>query len=132
MGLKMKYNERGHEILDPTPVEMPVRFHRPPTLQEQIKAFVQRELSTVAEAQGVETFEDADDFDVPDDPIDPTTPWELNYEQESSAASDLYSQADPGAPGERGGSDQASKDVSGEQHPHASGGSPATGAPAGN
>lgn len=81
----MRYNERGHEILDPTPVEMPVRFQRPPTLQEQIKAFVKRELSEAAEAQGVETFEEADDFDIEDDPIDPTTPWELNYEQERAS-----------------------------------------------
>lgn len=81
----MKFNSRGHEILDPTPVEMPLQWSRPPTLQEQIKAFVRRELSEQAAAAGAETFDEADDFDIEDDPIDPSSPWELNYDQERAS-----------------------------------------------
>lgn len=62
----MKYNERGEELPDDTPVEMPLKFKRPPTLQEQIKSMVRRELSDVASQQGFESFEEADDFDVDD------------------------------------------------------------------
>lgn len=89
----MKFNERGHEILDPTPVEMPMQWKRPPTLQEQIKAFVRRELSEQAAAAGAETFEEADDFDIEDDPLDPLSEWELNYDQENADHSSPREQA---------------------------------------
>lgn len=78
-----KLNARGHEILDDTPVAMPVGFNRPPTLADQIRAMVKGELSRQASEQGLETFEDADDFDVDDD-MDPSSPWELNFDQEST------------------------------------------------
>lgn len=48
--------------------------------------FVRRELSNQAAADGQETFEEADDFDVDDEPADPTTPWELNFDQEAAGA----------------------------------------------
>lgn len=63
----MKYNARGEELPDDTPIELPIRFKRPPTLQEQIKAMVRSELSQSAKAQGMESFEEADDFEVEDD-----------------------------------------------------------------
>lgn len=75
-------NERGHELLDATPVARAVEFRRPPTLQEQIRALVRGELSRQAQEQGQESFEEADDFDVDDDSYDPRSPWELNFDQE--------------------------------------------------
>lgn len=63
----MKYNERGEELPDDTPIELPVRFKRPPSLQEQIKAMVRTEYSRVAEENGFESFEESDDFEVDDD-----------------------------------------------------------------
>lgn len=72
-------NARGHEIPDPIPVEVPIQWRRPPTLQEQIKAFVRRELSMQAAEEGHETFEEADDFDVGDD-FDPSSPYEEIYD----------------------------------------------------
>lgn len=36
-------------------------------------------MSQIAEQNGYETIDEADDFDVGDD-IDPTSPWELEYE----------------------------------------------------
>lgn len=76
------FNSRGHEVLDQTPLEMPMQWHRPPTLEEQIKSFVRRELSMRADQAGQETFQEADDFDIDDDPIDPSSPWELHFDQE--------------------------------------------------
>lgn len=78
------YNEFGQEVPDQTPVNIPLKFRAPPTLQEQIRAMVRGELSQVAAQQGHETFEEADDFDVDDD-YDPRSPWELDFDQEHAA-----------------------------------------------
>lgn len=75
-------NERGREVLDSKPMALPLRFSRPPSLQEQIKALVRTELSRSAQDAGYETWEESDDFDIPDDPIDPHSPWELSADQE--------------------------------------------------
>lgn len=73
----MKYNERGEEVLDTTEVEVPLRFKRPPTLQEQIKNMVRGEISRNAVRQGRESFEEADDFEVDDDEL-PPSPYEFS------------------------------------------------------
>lgn len=80
----MRFDENGHEVLDPTPVAIPVGFRRPPSLQEMIRQYVRRELSQQAAAEGHETFEEADDFDVGDD-YDPRSPWELDFDQEHAS-----------------------------------------------
>jgi len=79
----MRYDEFGRELPDTTPVARPAGFRPPPTLTEQIRRMVRGELSQQAAAAGQETFEEADDFDVDDDPPDPTTPWELTFDQQS-------------------------------------------------
>jgi len=76
-----RFDENGHELPDPTPVEVPLRFrNHSRNLQEQIKLMVQGELSRQAAEAGQETFEEADDFDVGDD-YDPRSPYELDQEQ---------------------------------------------------
>lgn len=77
----MKFDDKGRELPDSTPIELPLHWQRPQTIQEQIRSFVRSELSRRAAAQGEETFEEADDFDVDDD-FDPRSPWELNFDQE--------------------------------------------------
>lgn len=85
----MKYNERGEELPDDTPIEMPLKFKRPPTLQEQIKAMVRREVSISAAEQGFETFEESDDFDVEDgDELPPS-----NYEFKDMPADGAFRSA---------------------------------------
>lgn len=64
----MKYDERGHEVLDTTPIERPVGWTRPPTMQEMIQRYVREEVSRAAAQAGEESFEEAEDFDVDDDP----------------------------------------------------------------
>lgn len=76
-------NERGHEILDPKPMALPVGLNRPPTLNERIKQLIRGEISRRAEAQGEETFEEADDFEVGDD-FDPKSPYEQNFDQDQN------------------------------------------------
>lgn len=68
----------GRESLDPTPVAIPAGFKRPETLQEQIKRLIQtpgigREISGDPEA---EDFDEANDFDISDDPADPASEHE--------------------------------------------------------
>lgn len=79
----MNYNARGEELPDDTPLELPLRFKRPPSLQDQIKAMVRSVLSQAAADQGMESFEEADDFDVSDD-IDLRSHHELTPMQEEA------------------------------------------------
>lgn len=76
------YNDAGQEIPDPRPVEMPIGFQRPPSLQETIQRLVRNELSDVASAGNLESFEEADDFDVEEEEF--TSPYELTEMQEES------------------------------------------------
>lgn len=75
---RMDYDELGRELPDRTPVARPVGWKQPASLREQIRKFVRDELSRVAEEQGAETFEEADDFDIEDDAPDPSSPYELD------------------------------------------------------
>lgn len=70
-----RHNEFGHEVLNPTPMQPPVGYKPIPslldTIREQIRA---HHLSTID--MDPETEEEADDFDIPDDPVDPQSRWE--------------------------------------------------------
>jgi len=74
--------DSGHEYPDPKPLAASVGFTRPPSIQEMVQRLVRQEFSRQAEAGGLETFEEADDFVVGDD-FDPTSPWELNFDQQT-------------------------------------------------
>lgn len=71
-----KHDEYGREIPDPTPVSVPAGWSRPLPLAEQIRRMVRQEMSQHAQAQGMESFEEADDFDVDED-SDPLSPYEI-------------------------------------------------------
>lgn len=72
-----QHDQFGREIPDPTPVSVPANWQRPLSLHEEIKRFVRVEMSRQAADQGEETFEEADDFDVDDDEVDPASPYEF-------------------------------------------------------
>lgn len=70
-------NKHGRrESMDSTPMTLPAGFRRPPSLIDQMRVMIRREMSEAAAARGRETFEEANDFEVPDEPLDPSTPWE--------------------------------------------------------
>lgn len=74
-----KYDEKGREILDPTPAALPVHWKKPPSLHDQIRKFIKSEVHAQAlGAMDLETFEEANDFDVGDD-YDPQSPWEEQF-----------------------------------------------------
>lgn len=70
----------GKEHGDPTPFQPAVGMTRPPSLTEQIRAMVRREFSEAAHNNDMETFEEADDFDVDDETQDPHTPYEAVFD----------------------------------------------------
>lgn len=73
-------DKHGREIPDPVPVAPPLGYRRSPTLAEQIRSMVISEkLKQEALDAGMETFEEADDFDVGDD-YDPTSPYENDFD----------------------------------------------------
>lgn len=62
--------EDGSEHPDPVPMAPPLGYVEQPNLWEQMRAMIRSEqLRQLAEEAGAETFEEADDFDVPDDII---------------------------------------------------------------
>lgn len=74
-----RHDKDGRELPDHRPMEPPVGYSPSPSIAEMIKtmvtnAMVQQQLA----AQGEETFEEANDFDVGDD-VDPESPYEEHY-----------------------------------------------------
>lgn len=76
----------GKEVGDPTPVAPPVGLTRELTMADRIQQMVRREVSQRAEALGMETLDEANDFDMPDDPLDPSTPYEEQFDPVEAAA----------------------------------------------
>lgn len=77
---RFSLDERGREVNDGRPMAPPVGYKRTPSLAEQIREMVRSErIAAELEAQGVETFAEADDFNVGDD-IDPRSPYEEYFE----------------------------------------------------
>lgn len=75
----MSINENGFEVFDQTPIETPTRLRMPIGHVERMRAVVRQELSRAAQDWGDETFEEADDFDLPDDE-QYVSPYELQFE----------------------------------------------------
>lgn len=69
----------GQEYPDPTPMEPPLGYVPHVPLIDQIRAMVQRELGNAANAEGFETPEEADDFEVGED-YDPRSPYEVDWD----------------------------------------------------
>lgn len=65
-----------YETPDPTPAVIPTGLNAPLPIAEQVRQMVQSELSAAAENNGFETWEESDDFDVPDD-VEPRSMHEL-------------------------------------------------------
>lgn len=76
-------DKNGTEVLDDTPVEVPLGYRQPKSLGERVKELMRVEFERRAadiKARGYETFEEANDFAVDD--FDPKSPYELSVEQE--------------------------------------------------
>ena len=70
----------SHDVLDHTPMEIP-QDQEPLSLRDEMRQYIRTMVSQQAEEYGAGTFEEEDDFDIPDE-FDPTSPYELNEMQE--------------------------------------------------
>lgn len=68
-----------YEDPDPRPFAPTVGVRPKETLEERMRRMIRDEMSYVAEQQGMETFEESDDFDV-DDEHDPASMYEIPWE----------------------------------------------------
>lgn len=74
-------NDEGELIPDPVPIAPPAGYKRQPSMMELVRDMVRsEELRRAANTAGMETFEEADDFDIPDDPIDMKSGWENDFD----------------------------------------------------
>lgn len=74
-------DDRGRELPDPVPMAPPVGYRQPPTLADMIRRMVQSEvLRRAAAVEEFDSFEEAEDFEIEDDPIDPKTPYEAVFD----------------------------------------------------
>lgn len=55
------------ESPDPTPIEIPLEMTRPLSLKEEMQRFIKQELSNQASVQDFGTFDEEEDFDIPDE-----------------------------------------------------------------
>lgn len=79
--LAAELDEKGREVVSSVPMAPPVGYKKEPSVTDRLRAMVRSELlRREVEAQGGETFDEADDFDIPDDPVDPSTPYEENFD----------------------------------------------------
>lgn len=71
----------GKEYGDPVPMSPPIGYSPEPNIVDLIRSMVRREVSAVAQQEGFETFEEADDFEVDDDELfDKMTEYEKVFE----------------------------------------------------
>lgn len=78
--LGLRHTKEGRELLDPTPLEVPIPLQRAETLEQKIARMMRSaEIRAEFERKGIETFEEADDFDVGDD-YDPSSPYEKDFD----------------------------------------------------
>lgn len=70
----------GKEYPDPVPMSAEIGYEPPPDLMTMIRTMVHSEAAKhVLQQAGIETIDEADDFDIEDDPLDPLTPYEAVF-----------------------------------------------------
>lgn len=71
----------GREIPNGTPMAPPIGYRPPDPLHLKIRQMIISEkLAREAAEAGMETFEEADDFDTGEDDLDPTSPYEEQFD----------------------------------------------------
>lgn len=74
------HDSEGRELPDPVPVAPPIGWHAQPSMFEVMRDMIRSaHLKELADAQGDESFEEAQDFDVEDDDF-PQSPYEGDFD----------------------------------------------------
>lgn len=76
----MEYNSKHEEIPDKKPIALPLGYRAPEPLANMIARLIRVE-SLKAEAEGMESFEESDDFDIEDDD-QLVSPYQMTQMQE--------------------------------------------------
>lgn len=86
----------GREHPDPTPVELPVGYTAPLTVQEMVQQYIRQEVSSQAAQVGLGTFDEENDFE-PEDPEEvPLSGYEvIEYEFTEEPGSPLQDEVQP-------------------------------------
>lgn len=72
--------DRRYENIDPRPLSLPIGMEKPESLQDKLARLVKDEVfNQTLQSNGIETIEDANDFDIPDEPEIPGTPHEDDF-----------------------------------------------------
>lgn len=73
-----RLDKMGREIVDPRPLEIPAGMKEPESLEAMVRRLVRDGVAVAAIAGSgeVETFEEAEDFDINDGTFDPSSPYE--------------------------------------------------------
>lgn len=73
-------DDLGREIPDPRPMDPPIGYKKQQSMFEIIREATAREIALYAANREPESFEESDDFDIPDDPLDPHSQWENEFD----------------------------------------------------
>lgn len=73
VGVGQRLDKFGREILSSEPVAVPAGLKPPVSMEERIRLAVSQMISQQAARDGLETFEEANDFDVDEEMFDPFT-----------------------------------------------------------
>lgn len=102
--LKLKsknQNEAGQELVSSIPMQPPIGFKKQPSMVEHIREVIRSEMLARQLAENEEeTFDEADDFDVPDDPLPPQgyEDFEPDFEPSTSSPSRATKDGQPAEP----------------------------------
>lgn len=75
-------DEHGREVGDPRPMAVPagLAVSNRDMVHDAIRQMMRSEAFAAAmDAEGFDTPDEADDFEIDDDPLDPYTPWEQDF-----------------------------------------------------
>lgn len=73
-------NLMGQEVPDPTIIDPPLGYIQQPDLMELMRRMIRTEMSQAIDQAEFETFDEADDFDIDDDPVDYSSPYEEYFD----------------------------------------------------
>lgn len=71
-----RLDKNGKELPDSKPMVVPIDLRKPETIQQQVARLVTLKMIQTQSNVGKESFDDANDFNIDDDPVEPNTPWE--------------------------------------------------------
>lgn len=77
-----KLDDKGREVLDTTPVTLPVRYQRGENITERVQKLVAETISRRMAEAGLESLEDANDFYVEGDDYFPSSEHEVDDDAE--------------------------------------------------